>query len=383
MCRIANHILIIALFFSFSFSLPSCNTGDISGPSNPTFQERLIDFWGNYPELGEGRVPYTVLPIDTSYIDEILPLGHLFPPGHPVPTTHTYWILNRYDYMDQVSGFNKPIRAPANGVITKIIYTKWSNHPDYSVYIRHTNSFLTIFNHLSSINENILNRIGSQLKEGYDGNKIYVPVQAGDTIGKTSADFIQSAALDMGSYDRNVLSYIHPEKYPLPMQHAISPLDNFTTDLKEFIFRKVKRISEPRGGKYDFDIPGRLSGNWFYEGTDGWTGSDGHKNYLSFAYDVYDPQYLRISTGERLGGGLYRIKNNAPDFKDISFSSGKIIFYLFSVREGDEFFGRALSQYIAGTLLVQMINEEKIKVELFDGEIKFPTFTNNAKTYTR
>ncbi len=187
----------------------------------------------------------------------------------------------------------------------------------------------------------------------------------------------------MGAYDRNVLSYIHPEKYPIPTQQAISPLDNFAPELKEIVYRKVKRIAEPRGGKYDFDIYGRLSGNWFLEGTDGWSSDESYKNYLSFAYDVYDPTYLRVGLGEKLGGTLNRVKNNSPDFKDISVSSGKIVYHLIGVMEGDEFFGRSLAQIVTKTLLVQMLNDEKIKIELFEGEVQNPNFTVNAKIFTR
>jgi len=380
--RLFRVFIFLLAIIIFSFLQNACKESP-NEPTKPTFQERLNDFWVYYPELGEGRVPYSVLPIDTFYIDEILPLGHLFPPEHPIPTTHTYWILNMYDSEGKLNGFNKPVRSPANGVITKIIYARWANLPDYSVHIRHSNSFLTIFNHLSSISQEILDRIGQPLKEGYDGNKVYIPVEAGDTIGRTSAG--QSFALDMGAYDRNVLSYIHPEKYPLPQQHAISPLDNFTPELKEVVFKKVLRIAPPRGGQYDFDIKGKLAGNWFFEGTDGWSGSDGYKNYLSFAYDVYDPAYLRVSLGEKLGGGLYRVKNNAPDFKNISVNSGKVIYHLIPTREGVEFLGWLdyYAQTVSHTLLVQMLSDEKIKVELFDGENPNPSFTGNAKICTR
>lgn len=382
--RIVRFLIHLIVIISFSLLQNSCKNSVVE-PSIPSLQERINYFWGGYNELGEGRMTYTVLPLDTTYFTEIIPLGHLFPPGHPIPTSHTYWILSRNNWGGQEDGFNKPVRAPANGVITNIIFTKWENYPDYSVHIRHSNSFLTIFNHLSSIDQKILDKIGYPLKEGYNGNKVNILVLAGDTLGKSSADYGQSAALDMGAYDRNVLSYIHPEKYPIPSQQAISPLDNFSLEMKELLFKKVKRIAEPRGGKYDFDVQGKLAGNWFIEGTDGWKNGDGFKNYLSFVYDVYDPVYLRISIGEKLDGGLYRVKNNSPDFKDISINSGKVVYHLIPTREGVEFLGWIdyYSQTVTKTLLVQMLNDEKIKVELFDGEIQSPNFTGNAKFFTR
>lgn len=63
---------LIVYYFFFS----SCRNKE-NLPTQPTYEERLNDFWGNYPELGEGAPTYTVLPIDIKYVDEILPLGHL------------------------------------------------------------------------------------------------------------------------------------------------------------------------------------------------------------------------------------------------------------------------------------------------------------------
>jgi len=344
------------------------------------------EFWGNYSELGEGIVPYTCFPVDTQYVDEIIPMGHLRPPDHPIPTDHIYFVLNKTDLGAPEDGFSKPVKAPADGVIMKIVFRNTGGdpgYPDYSVYIRHTDTFLTAFLHLSEISPEILNATGP-LKEGWDGNKVYVKVNAGDMIGKTSAGYGQSACLDMCAYDKNTSHFIHPEKHGLS-SHAISPIDNFNEDLKNQLYQKVKRTKEPRGGKVDFDIKGKLVGIWLLEGTTG-DSEDGSNNYLSFVYDVYDPQYLRVSLGMNLGGFLARVKGNGPDFKDIDINSGKVVYKLIPVKEGDEFFGESQqseSDIVTNTLLVQMVNEEKIKVEVFDGDVQNPSFTESAKFYTR
>ncbi len=370
----------MALVLCFTF----LNYGEkTSQPTRPSFQERLDDFWGDYPELGEENVVYTVLPVDLEYVGEIFPLGHLSPPGHPIPTPHTYWELAREDLGAPVSGFSKPVKAPADGVITRIVFTYWSGFPDYTVYIRHTNNFTTRFNHLSEISQQILDKIGSPLKEGWDGNRVYVPVKAGDVIGKTSRGYGQSAALDMGAYARNVFHYINPEKYPVPEQQAVSPLRYFEPSLREAVLQKIKRTAEPRDGEFDFDVRGTLAGNWFLEGKDGYSEEGGAAYYLSFAYDAYDPRYLRVSLGLTLGGYLARVKGNAPDFKSVGVNSGRIVYKLISVGEGSEFSGGPMPDTVVSTLLVEMINEEKIKVELFEGEVDNPSFTANAKFFTR
>ncbi len=368
-------------FFCILIFFSNCGNKE-NLPIQPSYQEMEDAAWGNYPGLGEGTVTYEVSPVDLKYIREISPLGHISACGHPIPTSHIYWELARTDLepFPPEDGFNKPVRAPARGVVTKIIFTSWAGYADYSVHISHTNTFRTVFNHLSEIDSEILSKTGT-LQVGE--NKIYVPVDAGHIIGRTSAAYAQSAALDMGTYDRTVHHFIHPEKYPVLIPNAVSPFDYFRDDLKALVYEKVKRRTEPRGGKFDFDERGKLVGNWFLEGTTGST-DDGWKNYLSFAYDMYDPQYLRISLGEKAGCMLARVKGNAPDFKDIDVTSGEVVYKLIPVEEGAEFLSYCpLSDYVIATLLVKMINIEKIKIEVFDGDISNPSFTSNAKYYTR
>lgn len=327
---------------------------------------------------------YTTLPIDLNYVEEIFPLGHLKPPEHTIPTNHIYWELKKGGWGNMEDGYSKPVRAPADGVITNIVFRQWMNYPDYAVYIRHTNTFQTKFAHLSQIDDAILNKIGSPLKEGHEGNKVYVPVKTGVIIGKTSADYAQSAALDMGTLDRNTEHFIHPEKYPVEIPNSVCPLNYFAPELKQEVFQKVKRIAEPRCGEFDFDIKGKLVGNWILKGTSGDSpGNAFWNNFISFVYDMYDPNYLRISMGMELGGFLCRVDGNGPDFKDISIKSGKVVYRLIPVGEGDEFLGRPLAQIVTGTLLIEMINDEKIKLELFQGNVSNPSFTQNAKYYTR
>ncbi|MGQ9811403.1 MAG: hypothetical protein ACUVQ7_08690 [bacterium] len=153
---------------------------------------------------------------------------------------------------------------------------------------------------------------------------------------------------------------------------------------------KVKRVREPRSGEYDFDSPGTLARSWFLNGTDGWRGDDAFGNYLSFAYDVYDPQYKRVSLGEKfvqryngVVSYLSRVNDGSPDFREVTVATGKVRFELMPVMEGDEFFGRTLSGLVTDTLLVQMISETKIKIEVFQGKVDNPEFTGNALIYTR
>lgn len=348
-------------------------------PTEPSWQDIVNDWWGNYPELGEAPVIYEVSPFDTSEIFDIFPLGHIFhhktgQPSHPIPTDHTYWTLK--------SGYTPAkLKAPASGIITVINNSSGNDYTDYSMTITHTNTFKTVFWHLTTIDSSIIKKVGT-LNIG--SNKVSIAINAGDILGTCNG-------IDMGSYYKNAnLSFIHPEKYPLPIPFAVSPLEYFQEPFKTSLYEKVKRVAPPRGGKIDFDILGKLSGNWFYEGTTG-KDQDGYKNYLAFVYDVLDPKYLRISLGIKAlppWGLLARVKNNGPDFKNVDINSGQVVYKLMEVGEGMEFYCELYDIPIPEfqteyTLLVKVIDNEKIKIQVFDGDVSEPTFTENAKYFTR
>ena len=77
---------------------------------------------------------------------------------------------------------------------------------------------------------------------------------------------------------------------------------------------KSPRTAEPRGGRIDYDIDGRLVGSWFLEGTVDYSGGStpticGNRpcpywtGHLSIAYDHIDPEQIRISIGADVGIG--------------------------------------------------------------------------------
>lgn len=96
------------------------------------------------------------------------------------------------------------------------------------------------------MDEAVLSESGT-LAEG--SNEVYVPVQAGDVIGKSAANYSQSALLDMTTNDRSVSAegLIHPEKYGPARPHAVNPLDYFQEELKTTLYSKVLRQTPPPG----------------------------------------------------------------------------------------------------------------------------------------
>lgn len=340
--------------------------------------------WGNYPELETGPVEFKVVPLEDGTFNEITPMGHMNLPQHPIPTSAGGFSFSS-------NGYSQPVKAPADGVITAIRYTHvyspdgTKSFPDYAVRIYHTNTFMTWYDHLSAIDEAILAKTGT-LAEGW--TKAYVPVKAGDVFGKTAASPEQVVGLGMYAYDKEkTLDFINPEKYGPFGAHAVFAFDYFRDDIKTQLFAYIKRTAEPRGGKIDFDVAGTLSGNWIVEGSDVISSPDPWNYWLAFVYDMYYPESRRISIGGELGktinksNGILTQPVEGPAYKAATTGSDPVVYKLADAIEGMN--SVPSTSDIKYTLLAQVVEENKIKVELFDGNIDSPSFTGSEIIYTR
>ena len=339
--------------------------------------------------LGEGSVVFDITPLADNAYSYIEPLGNLNPgSGHTFPTDHgAFWFKNPFT--------DTPIydvRVPAEGVITSVYYRQeqWpdgSGHEDeyyndYKVMIAHTNTFYSYLDHIWELDASILSQTG-ELKLG--DNPVYIVVHKGDIIGKTGGRKGAQRGLDWGIIDfSKTLQYIHPERYGW-YAHSAHFLEYCNQSLKDSLIdkigvpdRNVKRTAKPLWGKADFDQQGKLVGNWFLQDINlndplaEWT------KHLSFVYDVWDPQPIRVAVGGSLSipAILYQVYGNTPDPADVSLKSGKVVYKL----QGTEEYGETS---IKATLLVETIDNETIKVEGFNGWVSNPTFTENAKYYIR
>jgi hypothetical protein len=320
-----------------------------------------------YAELGYGAVTFTVSPVDLNYLTKVEPLGNLNPStGHTFPTDHGSLVF---------SGVRE-IRAPAGGVITEISYKK---DGDYRIVITHTNSFRSWFDHLATIEPSILSQIEAtegKLEPGEEVRMLNISVEAGQVIGTGPKGAV---GIDWGVWDEEVtLSFIHPEKYGR-MVHSAHFIPYCEPSLAEALLQKVPRKAEPRWGKIDFDQPGKLVGNWVLEDSGGEGFSEWEK-HLAFVYDWYQPTEIRIAVGGVLNlpgkGKVYQVVGNSPDPAQVTTDSGMVVYRLKGLPEWGE-------TGITATIIVEMVDAEKIKVEGFPGHPSNPQFTANARYYTR
>lgn len=155
--------------------------------------------------------------------------------------------------------------------------------------------------------------------------------------------------------------------------HSDGPIKYYSGELQRQLYLKTHRIQPECDGVFNDDVPGTLSGNWFFSN---WAN-------LSFARDTYDPSQVRINvpygmtTGVE-GGVASTDPADTPPIQ-VTPASGKVLYTLTSARTGLPAVGAPL-----GYLLVQMIDATHVKAEFFGPSDSAPSdFTSLALLFTR
>ena len=178
---------------------------------------------------------------------------------------------------------------------------------------------------------------------------------------------------------------------------------NFNEPIKSKLIEKSVRTAEPISGKIDYDIDGKIVGNWFLEGTNGYSGIEKGGRYwlghLSLVYDSIDPTRVVLSIGNYNGedSRQYAVKGNLPNPSEIGLDSGMIKYelvrYTTVTSDGKQWdynspiknLKTESQDNVEGVALVQMLEKRKIKFEVFPGKTgsQVSGFTSSAKIYER
>jgi hypothetical protein len=333
-------------------------------------------------------------------IREIVPMG-LLNGSHVTPTDHGYYHSVGVDRLnpDDPSTY-RDVFAPADGIIADINVMPGQQN-DYRITLKHTCTFHTIYIHLKELSQKILQTTGEV--EKFISTSIFV--NAGEVIGRAQG-------FDFSVHNEAVVlkGFIVPEHYagePWKI-HTVDMFDSFLEPIKSELLAKNIRQAEPRGGKIDYDIDGKLVGNWFVEGTNGYRGNtqgDYWLTHLAFAYDALAPSSAVVSMGDFAGKPKqFALKGNTPDPATVSVVSGLVQYELTGLeyldengniwdRNGFAKIVRAIEsgpivdevERVEGVVLVQMLEDRKLKFEAFPGKTAAEVigFTSAAKIYER
>jgi len=203
-----------------------------------------------------------------------------------------------------------------------------------------------------------------------------VSVTAGQRLGMTNPAVY---GIDLGVInDALTVAFLSPARYASESLHGDAPLQYFEEPLRSQLYGLVNCMGTNQDGLFDFDIAGRLSGNWFHESLSPGdsAGPGGWARHLAFVHDNVDPSQVRISVGGMLAQlGVFAVEATAPDPADVDVTSGLVMYRL--SRGGDS------PSTSSGVMLVQMVSDAEIRVEVFVGATSASGFTSNLLRYLR
>lgn len=345
---------------------------------------------------GKGPVTFGTPPMRLQDIGSLIPLG-LMTGGHVTPIDHMYY----YGKDQKAKADTYPVYAIANGVV-KDIGTR--THPsnsdpkvtitDHRVWIQYTCDFYSYFDLATSLSP--------KLQQALDRHQFDVPIKEGEIVA-----YVGGQTLDFGVYNWGLTlpGFVNPSDYDVEKWkvHTDDPFKYFKEPLRSQLLVLDSRQAEPRGGKIDYDIDGKLVGNWFKEGTKGYEGDRANPNgywvtHLAFAYDDLVPSTVKVSIGSYPGGAAqFCVIGNTPDPATIGITEGLTKYQLTSCSyvhaNGSSWDGLApatdlqlrIQTNVEGTFLTQLQSTRKLKFEVFAGKTaaQVSGFDDQAVTYER
>jgi hypothetical protein len=367
--------------------------------SQPKSAEAGLASWKNNCS-GTGTVTMKNSPMNLNEVSSIMPLG-LLAGAHVTPIDHLYFYPKDMQHRDAA-----PVYAMADGYIvdfserTANVDTGTAKQGEYRIVMQHTCSFYSYFDLLTSMN-------GDLLKKLQAGDR-HVQVKAGQEIGRVGAQSLDTAIYNL---DLKLPGFINPESYKAEPWKIHT--DNFFTYFKEPLLAKMLALNprkvEPYSGKIDYDIAGKLRGNWFKQGTNGYAGpkefsngANGHdgkgywSGHFSIAPDAIDPAKLDISFGNYQGKAMqFTAVNPLPDPAEVDASSGPVKYELAEYKIQGGFQNANQPQptntatgmtAVKGTVLLQVqTGGNTLKIESFPGKTatQVSGFTSAAQLYER
>lgn len=361
-------------------------------------------FMGQYGQNCKERdVAFTSLPMAQNDIGYIRPMGAMSD-SHVTPTDHIY-----IHPANPSAGANAyAVIMPADGTVFSVAampsqYIGDRNEQktateDHNIWISHSCRYFSNFIHINKLSDKLAAAAG-QLEPGGRGAMTNIELKAGEIVG-----YIGEQSFDWIAVDTHTLlkGFITPSLYEQESWkiYTANPFDLYKGALKAELEAKSLRMVAPRGGKIDYDQPGRLIGNWFREGTGGYSGNtaggrswDGH---LSIAPDSIDPASTIVSIGNWTGAAAQFVVSGSADPAAVQAGSDPIKYELKMISyvtadggrvKAGELVPRRLAQDTAtkGTIMFQVLPGEKLKVEKFPGKTasQVTGFTAAAQTYER
>lgn len=391
---------------------PTESTNAQRGPGNrqPSFDASmradgtldLARLWSQGRAEGKGPVRFTHSPMRLEDIERITPYG-LMVGGHVCPIDHGYF----YPKSLKPGQPHFDVMSPADGHIVMVGHRtqltgsseRQREYDDYALHIEHSGTFYTFYDLLTSLDPAILKQLDEATRERFAlkqmGSPIHVriPVKGGQVVGKVGG---RSLDISVINTEVTLKGFLTPKLYGhyAWRVHVVDPIEYFDEPLKSQLLKLNARKAEPRFGKIDYDIDGRLIGNWFLEGSGGYPGDRRDPRgywmgHLAFAYHHVESTQVIVSIGDFDGRPKqFAVHGNAPDPAKVSARDGLVkydLIYAHFNSNGDRIELPPQMRGVQGVLLAQLVEDRKLKMEAFPGKTAADVnaFTTGAKIYER
>jgi hypothetical protein len=353
---------------------------------------------------GSGETTFTHLPMNASDFGMLIPYGVTIG-GHVTPVDHQYFSPTIFNSPKD----KYPVYAMADSTITGIEVHPPENGSNGRIRLIFTVSctFLYYYDLVTSV------------EPGIDAAHLPIAVKAGQLIGHIGGQTLDFAVWNT---KKPLSGFINPASYDAEAWKIFTadPFPYFRSDLRQVVESKDPRTVEPIAGKIDYDIDGKLIGNWFLGGSGGYHAQNNQlpsywAGHLSIAPDLYDPSATVVSVGNynsyplsgpnfdtSRGDGSdarqYFAKASSPDPAKVDQSSGAVKFELvmrnYRASDGSLWTQASYTKgpkadnssgQVLGTILVQLTGKQSLKFEVFRGKTasQVSSFDSNAKNYTR
>jgi hypothetical protein len=264
---------------------------------------------------------FSSTPLRLNDLTGIVPIGNFAPPGHVIPTTHTYWILQK----ENGTSKRTAVYAPGAMTITRIgLFDNASAPKPYNSYRLDFTACDQIKGYFILISE-LNDKLKSAFHEPYDdvqssdvgqknqdhsySKEVRVQLSAGELIGYIGGFDGAPDALDFGLADFRVPAATvgNPNRWRDDERHYVCPIDYFNTDVKGILSAQFRMIGEnepfktksPLCGSIYQDVVGSLQGSWFAKSdpTDTINNINGQ---IALGIDTFDPDRSVFSFGNKV-----------------------------------------------------------------------------------
>lgn len=339
---------------------------------------------------GTGSKELTRLPMDESDYAMILPYG-LMVGGHVTPIDHQYFSPTIFNSPRDTY----PVYAMADSKIVDIQPRTNDRGTEYRFVFTMSCTFLYYYDLVTSL--------APDIKASFDKHQFNIDVKAGQLVGKIGGQTLDFAVWDTTKPLKN---FINSKSYEGEVWkiYTADPLDYYSPAAKAEALSKYIRTTAPLSGRIDYDIDGKLIGNWFVKDSGGYAGPGGGVNgywagHLSIAPEYIDNSATIVSFGSWSGGEAKQFAVKEPvDPATIGVETGLVKYEVYGYQEvkSDGLRWDSMSLYhdpkvkinegeFGGCVLLQLTDTRVLKVEQFAGKkcASVTAFTAAAKTYVR